>query len=274
MRPFQLISVFTTNDSSNYVQCDVVKLNELLRSEMLSLLGTSFPGRTHAFHDVATVALPPRYWFHSLRLQEIEKVLDCVVQYNRLQRTIHVKRHVFDAWRQLVEVALGLCSLDAFSVEQRVSIVASVLVDLLNVVARRGREAKIWTAVCVEELDESASRCAASVALTLSTVLRRQFQADVKWSDEAAGTSFAPYASTLDGSFVRGLAALRHLAVLTAAFDLLLGALTRAGDSPLSSAQLRTRQRFVLRIQALAGCSLARVRRSAELCALDVAASR
>lgn len=74
--------------------------------------------------------------FANLRsfFKEIETVLTSVIQYNETQRISYVRRHAFDGWRQLVEVSVAACSLDIFTVERRVQMIADVLVEVLTLV--------------------------------------------------------------------------------------------------------------------------------------------
>lgn len=64
-------------------------------------------------------------------LQEIYAILSVVFQRNRVRETLHAHSHLFEAWRQLVEVLLHTATQEGMKRELKMTVLFELIQDLL-----------------------------------------------------------------------------------------------------------------------------------------------
>ena len=148
------------------LQCNIKMLHRVLMNELNKLQGSSAAGQRPHF------------------LQEIETLLTYMVTNNGTKQAVYTKKHMFEAWRQMVEVILVACPEDLVQGETRQNIIFEILQDLLI---------KVSDEEALPELTAPVAR----VILTLLANQRKCFLTDEQ-IDSVGYPSVSQYVTLLD----------------------------------------------------------------------------
>ncbi|KAJ6656378.1 hypothetical protein lerEdw1_003881 [Lerista edwardsae] len=108
----QVISKCENRSARGPVICNVKHLHKVLIAEINSLQGMAALGQ------------------RPLHIEEVNRILQYVVERNKLLQCLYAKRHALESWRQLVEIILTACPQDLIQPEHRQLIIRDLLQDL------------------------------------------------------------------------------------------------------------------------------------------------